>query len=70
MLFFQTFPCELQVGELILVNYDNNSCSVAYEEGLVVIHVPWFTSTIMVMLLVKNSHSEVRNCFRIISIFS
>ena len=70
MLFFQTFTCELQVGELILVNYHNNSYSVAYEEGLVVIHVPWLTSTIMVMLLVKNSQSEVKNCFRIISIFS
>ena len=64
----QSFPCEL-VGELILVNH-NNSYSVAFEERFVVIHVPCLTSTIMVMLLVKNSNSEVRNSFRIVSIFS
>ena len=31
-------------------------------------HVPCLTSTIVVMLLV-NSNSEVRNCFRIVFIF-
>ena len=62
-----SFPCEL-VGELILV-YHSNSYSVAYKERFVVIHVPCLTSTIVVMLLV-NSNSEVRNCFRIVFIFS
>ena len=42
--------------------------SVAYEESFVVIHVPCLTSTIVVMLLV-NSNSEVRNCFGIVFIF-
>ena len=60
-----SFPCEL-VGELIIV-YHSNSFSVAYEERFV-IHVPCLTSTIVVMLLV-NSNSEVRNCFRIVFIF-
>ena len=63
----KSLPCEL-VGELILV-YHKNSYSVAYEERFVVIHVPCLTSAIVVMLLV-NSNSEVRNCFRIVFIFS
>jgi len=63
-----SFSCEL-VCELILA-YHNNSYSVAYEERFVVIHVPCLKSRIMVMLLVKNTHSEVGNCFRIVSIFS
>ena len=53
--------------ELILV-YHSNSYSVAYEERFIVIHVPCLTSTIVVMLLV-NSNSKVRNCFRIVFIF-
>ena len=61
-----SFPCEL-VGELVIVSH-SNSYSVAYEERFVVIHVPCLTSTIVVMLLV-NSNSEVRNCFRIVFIF-
>ena len=61
-----SFPCEL-IGERILV-YHRNSYSVAYEESFVVIHVPCLTSTIVVMLLV-NSNSEVRNCFWIVFIF-
>ena len=50
------------------MNLYSNSYSVAYEERFVVIHVPRLTSTIVVMLLV-NSNSEVRNCFRIVFIF-
>ena len=63
-----SFPCEL-VGELVIV-YHSNSYSVAYEEKyrFVVIHVPCLTSTIVVMLLVNNN-SEVRNWFRIVFIF-
>ena len=61
-----SFPCEL-VGELVIV-YHSNSYSVAYEERFVVIHVPCLTSTTVVMLLV-NSNSEFRNCFRIVFIF-
>ena len=68
MLFVNHFFVNELVGELIVV-YHNNSYSVAYEQRFVVIHVPCLTSTIMVMLLVKNSNSKVRNCFRIVSIF-
>ena len=55
------------MGELILV-YHSNSYSVAYERRLVVIHVPCLTSSIVVILLVNNN-SEVKNCFRIVFLF-
>ena len=62
----KSFTCEL-VGELIHV-YHSDSYSVAHEERFVIIHIPCLTSIIVVMLLV-NSNSEVRNRFRIVFIF-
>ena len=56
-----SFPGEL-VGEPILV-YHSNSYSVAYEERFVVIDVPCLNTSPIVVMLLVNRNSEVRNCF-------